>query len=136
MPILPIPLGLDGPLIDVGLSVPKAYVSWGGPPGTWKALIDTGADVTAISPDVVPALQPMKIGTQPVRRPGGGAVLRDTYDIRLRFGGHAVRGRWFSLEAVEVQPATADIDILIGMDLLLQIDMAWLGPRRLLLLSY
>jgi hypothetical protein len=40
------------------------------------------------------------------------------------------------LEAVEVQPATANVDILIGTDLLLQIDMAWLGPRRLLLLRY
>ena len=47
-----------------------------------------------------------------------------------------MQGRWFSREAVEVQPATAGIDILIGMELLLKIDMAWLGPRRLLFLSY
>ena len=45
-------------------------------------------------------------------------------------------GRWFSLEAVEVQPATADVSVLIGHDILLQIDMAWLGPRRLLVFSY
>ncbi len=59
-----------------------------------------------------------------------------TYDIRIRFGGHSARGRWFNLEAVETQPATPDIDILIGMELLLKIDMAWLGPRRSLFLIY
>jgi hypothetical protein len=136
MPIVPIPLGLAGPLLDVGLSVPKAYVPWGGPPGTWKALIDTGADMTAISPNVVAALKPMQIGVQAVGRPGGGPVMCDTYDVRIRFGGHATPGRWFHLEAVEVPPATAGVDVLIGMELLLQIDRAWFGPRRLLFLSY
>jgi hypothetical protein len=62
--------------------------------------------------------------------------MQYTYDIRVRFGGHSARRRWFRLEAVETQPATADVDILIGMDLLLKIDMGWLGPRRLLFLSY
>jgi hypothetical protein len=92
--------------------------------------------MTAISPGVVASLQPQQLGSQPVQRPGASSAWRDTYDIRIRFGGHTVQGRWFSLEAVEVQRATADIDILIGMELLLKIDMAWLGPRRLLFLSY
>ncbi len=136
MPLLPIPLGPGGPLIEVGLSVPRVYAPWGGAPGTWKALIDTGADMSAISPGIVAALRPMKIGAQPVSRAGGGRAVCDTYDIRVRFGGHARPGRWFSLEAVEVQPATADVSVLIGLDILLQIEMAWHGPRRLLVLSY
>lgn len=136
MPLFRIPLSFDGPLIDMGVSVARAYAHWGGPPGTWKALIDTGADLTAISPHVVAALRPMQIGTLPVSRSGGGRVVCDTYDIRIRFGGHALRSRWFNLEAVEVQPVTADVHVLIGLDLLLQIDMAWLGPRRMLLLRY
>lgn len=136
MPLLPIPLGTDGPLVDLGVSVSRAYAPWGGPPGTWRALIDTGAMMTAISPALVSALRPMHIGVQPVARPGGGRAVCDTYDVRLRFGGHAVRGRWFNIEAVEVQPAAKDIHVLIGLDLLLQIDMAWLGSRRLLLIGY
>jgi hypothetical protein len=136
MPIFSISLGLDGPLLDVGVSVPKAYVPWGGQPGTWKSLIDTGADMTAISPNLVAALKPMRIGTAPVGRPGGGRVMCDTYDVRIRFGGNALSGRWFNLKAVEVPPATTGVDVLIGMELLLQIDMTWFGPRRLLLLSY
>jgi predicted aspartyl protease len=136
MPIFPVPLGPDGPQLDAGVSVSKTYARWGGPPGTWKALIDTGATMTAISPGVVAALQPLRLGGQPIRRAGGGSALHYTYDVRIRFSGHSVRGRWFRLEAVETQPATADVDILIGMDLLLKIDMAWLGPRRLVFLSY
>lgn len=136
MPIFPVPLGSDGPRIDVGLSVSKTYAPWGGPPGTWKALIDTGAVMTAISPGIVAALRPLRIGIQPVGRAGGGSALQYTYDIRIRFGGHSTRGRRFNLEAVETQPATANVDLLIGMDLLLKIDMAWLGTRKLLFLSY
>ena len=136
MPLHSIRLGPDGPQTEVGLSVPIAYSRWGGPPGTWRALIDTGSDMTAISPGVVVALHPMRIGTQPVARPGGGAVACDTYDVRLRIGGHATAGRWFELEAVEAQPATPDIDVLVGMDLLLRIDMIWRGSLRRLVLMY
>ena len=57
-------------------------------------------------------------------------------DIRIRFGGHSAQGRWFNLEAVEIQPATAGVDVLIGMELFLKIDMVWLGPRKRLFLSY
>jgi predicted aspartyl protease len=124
MPIFPVPLGPAGPQIDVGVSVSKSYAPWGGPPGTWKALIDTGASMTTVSPDVVSALRPLRLGIQPIRRAGGSFAMHDTYDVRIRFGGHSIRGRWFNLEAVEIQPATADIDILIGVDLLLKIDMA------------
>jgi hypothetical protein len=133
MPIIQIPLGLDGPMVDVSLSVPKTYAPWGGPPGTWRALIDTGSNMTTISPAVVAALQPMRLGAQAVRRPVSGVKWCDTYDVRLRFG--RVHGRWFHTEALEVQPATTDVDVLIGMDLLLQIDMAWHGPRGLVILS-
>jgi hypothetical protein len=102
MPIFPLPLGPDGPQLDVGVSVSRTYIPWGGPPGTWRALIDTGATMTAISPGVAAALQPLRLGARPIRRAGGGST----------------------------------IDILIGMDLLLKIDMGWLGPRRLLFLNY
>ena len=36
--------GLDGPQILVGLDVGTIHAPWGGPPGTWNALIDTGLD--------------------------------------------------------------------------------------------
>ena len=92
--------------------------------------------MTAISPAVVAALRPLRIGSVPLGRAGGGISLHDTYDVRVRFGGHAGRGRWYPLEAVEAQPATTGVDVLIGMDLLIRIDMSWEGTRRLVLLSH
>jgi hypothetical protein len=92
--------------------------------------------MTAISPNAVAALRPLKLGTQPVRRAGGRFTMHDTYDIRIRFGGHSAQGRWFNLEAVEIQPATAGVGVLIGLELLLKIDMVWLGPRKRLFLSF
>jgi hypothetical protein len=135
MPTIKLPLGFSGPIVDVGLSVPKNYAPWGGPPGKWRAMIDTGSDMTAISPAIVASLQPMRLGAQPVGRPVGGYVWYDTYDVRLRFGSRG-RGQWFHVEAVELQPATTNVDLLIGMDILLQIDMAWHGPRGQLVLSF
>ncbi len=32
MPVIPISLGLDGPQLDIGVSVSKTYTRWGGPP--------------------------------------------------------------------------------------------------------
>lgn len=92
--------------------------------------------MTVISPSVVSALRPQKVGIVPVGRPGGGTVWRDTYDVRIRFGGHAGPGRWFDVEAVEIQPAAPVVDVLIGMDLLIKIDMAWSGSSRMVLLDH
>jgi hypothetical protein len=135
MATIQIPLALGGPMVDVSLSVSKNYAPWGGPPGRWRALIDTGSDMTTISPAIVAALQPMRLGAQAVRRPVGGLEWCDTYDVRLRLG-RGAHGRWIQIEALEIQPATTNVDVLIGMDVLLRIDMAWHGPRGLLILSY
>jgi hypothetical protein len=81
-------------------------------------------------------LQPQQIGNVPVTRAGTSTVWRDTYDIRIRFGSHKGPGRWYAVEAVAVQPATAGVDVLIGMDLLIKLDMTWLGSRRLVLIEH
>jgi predicted aspartyl protease len=136
MPLLPIPLLPAGAFLAVGVGASQAFTGSANRPDTWKAIIDTGADMTAISPSVVSTLQPQQIGNVPVSRAGGVTVWRDTYHVRIRFGGHTGPGRWFAVEAVEVQPATPDVDVLIGMDLLIKIDMAWIGSRRLVLLNH
>lgn len=136
MPLMRIPLISAGAFLDVGLSVSRVWAPHGGPPGTWRALIDTGADMTTISPSVVARLKPQPIGTQRVTRSHGPSKVHDTYDVRLRFGGHAAKGRWYGLEAVETQPATPDVDLLIGMDLLLRIDFGWSGPTGQMVLHH
>lgn len=136
MPLLTIPLVPGGAFLDVGVGASRAFTGNANRPDTRAALIDTGADMTVISPTVVATLHPQRIGGVPIRRAGGGSVWADTYDIRIRFGGHVGPGRWFSVEAVEVAPADPDVEVLVGMDLLLQIDMVWIGARRLALLSH
>ncbi len=136
MPLLTIPLLDAGAFLDVGVGASRSLTGPANRPDTWRALIDTGADMTVISSAVVAALQPQKLGTAPVGRAGGGRSFPLTYDVRLRFGGHAGPGRWYPAEAVEVQPATPNVDVLIGMDLLIRIDMGWAGPRRLVFLNH
>lgn len=128
--------GLSGPPILVGLDVGSVQPSWGGPPGTWNALIDTGSTSTAISPAVRSALIPRVIGKARVSRPVLGILWEDTYFVRLKLEGHAGPGRWFALEVIESRPSTPNVNVLIGMDLLVRIQMIWDGPIRQAVLSY
>ena len=128
--------GLDGPQTDVGLDVGVRHAHWGGPPCTKRALLDTGATATTVSPAVRGALNAMKVGRARVHRPGFGVVWEDTYFVRLKFGGSAKPGRWFGLEVIEHQPSTPNIDVLNGMDLLVRIKMMWDGPRGFLVLTF
>jgi predicted aspartyl protease len=100
-----------------------------------RALIDTGATATTISPAVREALNPMKVGRARVNHPGLGVVWDDTYFVRLKFGRSAKQSRWFGLEVIVYQPSTPNIDVLIGMDLLVRINMAWDGPRGVVVLT-
>jgi hypothetical protein len=136
MPLLPIPLLPGGAFLDVGVGASRAWTGPDNRPRTWTALIDTGADVTAVSPAVLAALRPQPIGVQGIGRAAGPNVVLHSYDVRVRFGGHAAPGRWFNLEVVGARPATPGVDVLIGMDLLLGVDMVWAGAHRLLLLSH
>ena len=136
MPQLSILLLPEGAFLDIGVGASRGFTGPTNRPATWRSLVDTGAVITAISPTVVQALRPQQIGIIPVTRAGGMVVWRETYDIRVRFGGHNAPGRWFPTEAVAVQPATPDVDVLIGMDLRIKIDMTWSGSRRLVSIDY
>jgi hypothetical protein len=136
MPLLTIPLVSDGAFLDVGVGATPAFTTPATTPATWRALIDTGAQMTVISPPIVAALQPQRIGSVPFSGVGGGMLLLDSYLVRFRFGGHTRPGRWYSVEAVEIQPATTGVDVLIGMNLMLKIDMQWGGRQRQVLLSH
>ena len=81
-----------------------------------------------ISPDTRPALNPMTIGRARVNVPSVGVVWADTYFVMLSFGGQSGYSRSFALEVIEYQPSTPNIDVLIGMDLLVRIRMKWDGP--------
>lgn len=130
MPLIRVPIGLDGPVIDLGIWSPRALahalVARGQivpPPQTIRALIDTGADRTAIHPHALALIASPPSGTALVRRPGPAATARrvNLHDVRLAFGGAVAsptRGSWVEIECAAVVPADPGILALIGRDML------------------
>jgi predicted aspartyl protease len=127
-----------GCLVQIGLRVGTSYAKAGkgGPPSSWTALVDTGAMKTAISPAVVRNLGPRPGDSAAIRRPTSGVTRSLIYDVELKFDGYLSLGRWFEMEVVQAQPATPGIDVLIGMDLLMQFHLYLSGPGGKLVLSY
>jgi hypothetical protein len=137
MPTFPLVVTPDGATLPVGVSAPVGYVTRATRPGTWTALVDTGANMSIVSPAVVLALQPPRLGYMPVGRSGGITTPQPTYDLRFRLGGHVnTPNRWFPLEAAEIQPATTGVDLIIGTDLLIKLELVWYGPSRHGFLAY
>jgi hypothetical protein len=132
------------PLIQVGIRSSRSDRARGasGQAILRTGLIDTGASITAIHPDLIAAIRPVQLGTMDIKRSTGPALWRRTWDIRLAFEPDPqdpqwwLRGQWFNLEAIEVTPASAGVDVLIGRDLLKKIVMSWDGPRSKVLLMY
>lgn len=123
--------------IEVGIAAPPRYTGARNPPRTWTALIDTGANMSVISPAAVAASMPPELGYFMVGRAGGFDTPEATYDIRLRLGGHRDEAsHWFRLEVVGLQPATPHVDVILGTDLLLQLELSWRGPQRSGFLEY
>ena len=101
-----------------------AYIARGlvvPPPQTIRALIDTGADRTAIHPNALALLPRLLRGRSEsadrVRPPRGGQPPRCTHRIR-RSGGFADERSWIELESAAVVPADPSVLWLIGRDML------------------
>jgi hypothetical protein len=117
-------------LVAQGLAVP--------PPKTVRALIDTGADRTAIHPAALAMISSFPAGTILVRRQSLTAAARrvNIHRVRVAFGGHAVsptRGTWVEIESAAVVPADPGILALIGRDVLALCQFVYDGPKGKLL---
>jgi hypothetical protein len=146
MPLIRVPIGPDGPVVDLGIwlarALAHALVSRGQlvpPPQTIRALIDTGADRTAIHPNALALISSPPAGTALVRRPGSTTAARrvDLHDVRLAFGGAVVsptRGTWVELECASVVPADPRVLALIGRDMLAHCQFVYDGLKGELLL--
>lgn len=129
MPVRRVAIGSDGPVVDLGLWIGRiaaqALIARGRPvpaPNTVRALIDTGADRSAIHPMVLRSISSPPAGTVRVRRPGGTGSFRgvDLHDVRLAISGTptpAIPTAWVEIEAVAVAPANPGILALIGRDM-------------------
>lgn len=133
MPILRVPIGVDGPVIDlavwVGRSVAHGLIAQGQsvlPPRSIRALIDTGANRTAIHPLVLASIGSLPTGQIQARRPGSSRRFQwlNHHEVRLALGG------------IPTPPADPAILALIGRDLLARCQFLYDGPNRLLQLVF
>jgi hypothetical protein len=147
MPRIRVPIGKDGPVIDLGIWVARAMahtlVAQGlvvPPPQIIRALIDTGADRTAIHPNALALVSSSPAGTILVRRPASTTSGRrvNLHDLRLAFSGPLVsptRGSWVEIEAAAVAPADPGILALIGRDMLSRCRFVYDGLKGELILD-
>jgi predicted aspartyl protease len=146
MALVRVPIGVDGPVIDLGIWIGRAaahaQVARGqtvAPFQTVRALIDTGADCTAIHPNALALIGSAPAGTISVRRAGFTVTfLRvDVHEVRLAFGGvstSALRATWVEIAAAAVAPANPSILALIGRDMLAHCQFVYDGFNGELLL--
>ncbi len=146
MALIRVPIGLDGPVIDLGIwlarALAHAVVARGQavpPAQTIRALIDTGADTTAIHPNALALIGSPPSGTTLVRRPGSTTTSRRVklHDVRLAFGGAVVSpttGPWVEIEAAADVPADPSVLALIGRDMLAHCQFLYDGLGGELLL--
>ncbi len=112
----------------------------GAAPQAIRALIDTGADRTAVHPKALALIASSPAGTIMVRRPGSTLSGRrvNLHDLRLAFGGALLsptRRAWVEIEAVAVAPADPGILALIGRDMLAHCVFVYHGLKSELLLD-
>ena len=146
MPRFRVPIGNDGPVIDLAIWIDRAMahslVALGlavPPPHTVRELIDTSADRTAIHPAALAVISSFPAGTSPARRPRLTTAARrvNLHRVRLAFGGGAVSpitGRWVEIESAAVIPADPAILALIGRDMLARCRFVYDGPKGELIL--
>jgi hypothetical protein len=148
MPLIRVRIGADGPVVDLGLWVGRAaghaMVARGQavPPfQSVRALIDTGADRTAVHPGALALVGSPPAGTVRVRRPGSTTATRrvNLHDVRLALGGvpaPPARPAWTEIEAAAVVPADPGVLALIGRDMLAHCQFVYDGLNAELLLVY
>ena len=147
MPRIRVPIGPDGPVIElsiwVGRVVAHALVAQGQTVAQQiiRALIDTGADRTAVHPGALALIGSPPAGTIRVRRPGSTIASRwvNLHDLRVAFGGVSTassRRAWVVIEAAAVVPADPQILALIGRDMLAHCRFVYNGTNGELVLDY
>jgi hypothetical protein len=146
MPIIRAAISLDGPVIDLGVQIARAearaLIARGPvppPPVIVRALIDTGADLSAVHPLLLAQISNMVAGTLQVRRPGTGQGFStvNRHKVRLAFGGfRRTRTNWIAITAAAIAPSSPGVMALIGRDMLAHCQFVYDGFRDELLLVH
>lgn len=145
MPHVNLTIGTDGAAIDVSVAVGPVYreqlaIRRETPPlpVTIRAMIDTGADITAIHPMILEQFGGRPIGAARIHRagPGNHYELASLCEVHFTIGGVGPGAVWIPVNAVGVAPSTPSVLALIGRDILAHCTLFYKGPRGDLTLSY
>lgn len=120
-------------LQDAGQDVP--------PPQTIRALIDTGASISAVDPTVLRALGLTPTGEAEIHTPstGGTAMRVDTYDVQIAILAGRPGDLHFISETVQVTSSaliSQGFHALIGTDILRSCILYYNGADSLFTISY
>jgi hypothetical protein len=145
MPHHTILVGSDGAVIDIAVMVGpimrQDLLSRGAlplQPVIIRALIDTGADLTAIHPQILEQFGGRPAGSARIRRPGQslGYQAVSLFEIQLSIGGVTPGVPWIPTRVVGVEPATPTVLAMIGRDVLKHCTLYYNGPGSELTLSH
>jgi predicted aspartyl protease len=95
------------------------------------AVIDTGANHSAVSPEVVRSLGIEPMGAAEVSRVGVNGAVIYMYPVRVEI--HPTEGMFapFDLAAAGIKPNTLGADVILGLDVLRAFTFTYRGPRSL-----
>jgi predicted aspartyl protease len=95
------------------------------------AVIDTGANHSAVSPEVVRSLGLEPMGAAEVSRVGVNGAVIYMYPVRIEI--HPTEGAFapFDLAAAGIKPNTLGADVILGLDVLRAFTFTYRGPRSL-----
>jgi hypothetical protein len=138
MPFLTFPIDQSGVLIDlyVALSSPRIDVLKASgmsypTPVKARAMIDTGAAVSSISPGIATHLGLVPSGKMAIcsATTGSGSQECNLYDVCLAFMYPSVKVLGVNIPVVELDLSTIGIDALLGRDMLCQCLCIYDGQR-------
>ena len=138
MPHFTVTIGSEGPVIELAVAVAMIRKREAAPsaptlsPITVRALIDPGADLSAIHPQILQQLGVEATDSVRIRRPGEGSGfhLAGLSDVELAIGGASVGTPWMPAQVIGVAPSTPTVLALIGRDVLSHCTLFYNGPRR------
>lgn len=147
MPMIRRAIGAFGPIVDltvwVGQDQAEEYLRLGQavpPPMTIQALIDTGADCSAIDMAFANSigLGSDEVGAIQSSAQGAIAIEAPIYEVKFSFGSlkAATRPEWHEIQAVGVSLIARGCLALIGRDLLSTSLLIYDGLKGELIVSY
>ncbi|MCI0461540.1 MAG: retroviral-like aspartic protease family protein [Gemmataceae bacterium] len=134
-PTLQVLIGVDGnrttALHQAGAPIPR--------PLQVRALVDTGADVTAVAPAVLQQVGTLRHRRAPTLTAGGSVPVR-LFEVSLNvFGPAGAAGPMFvksTLVVTELATPLPNLEVLLGQDVLAECLFLLDGPRRHFLLGF